>query len=466
MAAPEYTGASGAPQLRHALSPLSAWSLSLGCIVGWGAFVMPATTFLPIAGPVGTAIAFAVGALVMVVIALDCGFMTKRYPGAGGIYEYVRETFGPNHAFVCSWCLVLVYGAAISANATAFALLARSVVGDSLRVGFHYVIAGYDVFFGEVATALVIVVAVVAVCYASVRASGILQTVLVCGLVAGTLAIVGLAVAGPAPPAATFEPVFGEVNSPVVGTLGVLAVAPWAFVGFESVCQETSEGAFPASRMTAIMVTAVLCGAFVYAAIAVVTAMVVPDGFANWAEYVKASPDLEGLLALPSFYAAYAVGGEVGFAIAVVVALCAVLSGVVGFFLASSRLLYAMSRDGVLPSYFSRVDPKRRTPVRALVFVAAMAFIGSLFGRTVLGWFVDLLSLGVLVAYGYTAAAVIYCARRDRSPAWLALGVLGVVLTTLFLVLFLFPGLGAPTSEESYIILIAWIALGVNFYKP
>ena len=152
--------------------------------------------------------------------------------------------------------------------------------------------------------------------------------------------------------------------------------------------------------------------------------------------------------------------------IAVVVALCAVLSGVVGFSLASSRLLYAMSRDGVLPSYFSRVDPKRRTPVRALVFVAAMAFIGSFFGRTVLGWFVDLLSLGVLVAYGYTAAAVIFCARRDRSPGWLVLGVLGVVLTTLFLVLFLFPGLGAPTSEESYIILIAWIALGVNFYKP
>ena len=120
----------------------------------------------------------------------------------------------------------------------------------------------------------------------------------------------------------------------------------------------------------------------------------------------------------------------------------------------------------VLPSYFSKVDPKRRTPVRALAFVAAMAFIGSFFGRTVLGWFVDLLSLGVLVAYGYTALAVIHCARRDRSPAWIALGVLGAALTALFLVLFLIPGLGTPTSEESYIILIAWIALGVNFYKP
>ena len=38
------------------LSPLSVWGLSFGCIVGWGAFIMPGTTFLPLAGPVGTAI--------------------------------------------------------------------------------------------------------------------------------------------------------------------------------------------------------------------------------------------------------------------------------------------------------------------------------------------------------------------------------------------------------------------------
>ena len=42
-------------------SILSAWALSFGCAVGWGAFVMPATTLLPIAGPLGTVIAIVLG---------------------------------------------------------------------------------------------------------------------------------------------------------------------------------------------------------------------------------------------------------------------------------------------------------------------------------------------------------------------------------------------------------------------
>ncbi len=47
------------------LSRLDVWAISLSCIIGWGAFVMPGTTFLPVAGPVGTAIAMIIGALIM-----------------------------------------------------------------------------------------------------------------------------------------------------------------------------------------------------------------------------------------------------------------------------------------------------------------------------------------------------------------------------------------------------------------
>ena len=44
-------------KLKPYLSPLNVWALSFGCAVGWGAFVMPGTTFLPIAGPLGTVLA-------------------------------------------------------------------------------------------------------------------------------------------------------------------------------------------------------------------------------------------------------------------------------------------------------------------------------------------------------------------------------------------------------------------------
>ena len=48
--------------LKRYISPLGAWALSFGCAVGWGAFVMPGTTFLPMAGPLGTALGIAAGA--------------------------------------------------------------------------------------------------------------------------------------------------------------------------------------------------------------------------------------------------------------------------------------------------------------------------------------------------------------------------------------------------------------------
>ena len=66
------------------ISPLAAWALSLGSAVGWGAFVMPGTTFIPIAGPFGTAVGMAIGTLAMLIIAVNYQFLMTRYPEDGG----------------------------------------------------------------------------------------------------------------------------------------------------------------------------------------------------------------------------------------------------------------------------------------------------------------------------------------------------------------------------------------------
>jgi len=70
--------------LEKKLSPLNVWSLALGCIIGWGAFVMPGNTFLGKAGPLGTAIAMCIAALIMIIIAFNYNFMINKYPVAGG----------------------------------------------------------------------------------------------------------------------------------------------------------------------------------------------------------------------------------------------------------------------------------------------------------------------------------------------------------------------------------------------
>ena len=116
-------------EMRKAVPPIAAWALSIGCTVGWGSFVMPTSSYLPNAGPAGTAIAFFFGMLAMLVIAYNYGFMAQRCSSDGGVYAYAREVFGPNHAFICSWCLVLAYCSAIVANSTALALVVRSTFG-------------------------------------------------------------------------------------------------------------------------------------------------------------------------------------------------------------------------------------------------------------------------------------------------------------------------------------------------
>ena len=126
------------------LGILGAWALSFGCSVGWGAFVMPGTTFLPIAGPVGSALGLGLGAVVMLILALNFHFLMNRYPDCGGIYSYTKNAFGYDHGFLSAWFLILTYIAIIWANATALPLIARTVLGDTFCFGYLYQIAGYS----------------------------------------------------------------------------------------------------------------------------------------------------------------------------------------------------------------------------------------------------------------------------------------------------------------------------------
>ena len=57
--------------LQKQLSPTHVWALAFGCIIGWGSFVNPGKKFLPNSGVAGTAIAMALGALVMILIAVS-----------------------------------------------------------------------------------------------------------------------------------------------------------------------------------------------------------------------------------------------------------------------------------------------------------------------------------------------------------------------------------------------------------
>ena len=77
--------------LKKYLSPLNVWALSFGCAVGWGAFAMPGTTFLPLAGPWGTALGMGIGGIVMLIIGFNYFYMMNKFPDAGGTYTYAKK---------------------------------------------------------------------------------------------------------------------------------------------------------------------------------------------------------------------------------------------------------------------------------------------------------------------------------------------------------------------------------------
>ena len=107
------------------LSRLDVWSMALGIMVGWGAFVMPGTTFIPVAGPLGTLLAMAAGTLIMLLIGRNFTYLMERSPMTGGVYSYTKEAFGRDHAFISSWFLCLSYLTIVFLNGTALFVVAR-----------------------------------------------------------------------------------------------------------------------------------------------------------------------------------------------------------------------------------------------------------------------------------------------------------------------------------------------------
>ena len=138
------------------LYPLNVWALSFGCAVGWGAFMMPGNLFLPNAGPIGSALAILIGGISMIIIGYNFCRLAVRYHGNGGIYAYTKNLLGYDHAFLAAWSLIITYLSIIWANATAVVLLARMLFGNLLQWGFHYQVAGFDVFFGEILTTWIV----------------------------------------------------------------------------------------------------------------------------------------------------------------------------------------------------------------------------------------------------------------------------------------------------------------------
>ena len=138
------------------LSPLDVWGMAFGCMVGWGVFAMPGSTFLPIAGPAGTLISLLIGMVIMLVIARSITYFMSRTSITGGMYSYIKEAFGRGVAFLGSWFLCLSYLTIVFLNGTAVFFVIRTIFDGVLLGSPQYVIAGTPVYLWETIASLLV----------------------------------------------------------------------------------------------------------------------------------------------------------------------------------------------------------------------------------------------------------------------------------------------------------------------
>lgn len=436
------------------LRPIDVWGLALGAIVGWGCFVLPGNAFLPKAGPLGMALGMLIGASIIIVISLSYGYLIQKYPVSGGEFVYADSAFGKIHGFICGWALILAYWSLIPLNATAVGLISRYLFPGFIQVGALYTIAGWEVYAGEIAVASFFLVALAWLNIKGVKGSGSLQTAVSLVLIASIVAVTAI-VLFKCHNFSNLMPAFQNNDSRTVFSciFAVVAMTPWAFIGFDCIPQAAEEYSFSHKKSLFLMVSAVLVASFLYICINTITAIVMP-----W----------QDLLAQDPFWATGMViemtMGKAGLFLVGIAMLCAVVSGMNAFYLSTSRLLYAMAQVNALPNMFAEIDPKYGTPKKSILFVMAISLIAPWFGREVLGWIVDMTSVGASLAFTYTTAAAAVLAYKHGDKLQSAVGVLGVVAGVFFLSLLLVPGMPGFLSPQSLIALAAWTIMGIIFF--
>lgn len=439
-------------KLHRVMRPVDVWGLALGAIIGWGCFVLPGTAFLPKAGPGGTAAGMLIGALLIIIIAVSYGYLIRNFPLSGGEFIYTKEAIGKRNAFVCGWAMILAYWSLIPLNATALAMISRYLFPGVIQQGFLYEIAGWDVYAGEVILASAAIVIMALINIRGIKQAAWMQTAIALTLVGCILVVTFLVFC--MSDWSNLAPAFPDGRRWWKGVFSIVAMAPWAFIGFDCIPQSAEEYNFSHKKSTFIMISAVLVAAVLYIAVCAVTA-------------VGAEPWQQLLQARSTWPTGYVVRNTIGLAGIIVLGIamcCAVVSGMNAFYISTSRLMYAMAKEGSLPKWFGYLSPKYGTPIKAILFTMTMSLFAPWFGREILLWIVDMTSVGAAIVFAYTTASSAIIARRNGSRKYMIFGIIGCIFSLFFLSLLIIPGMPGYLSFQSRVVLLVWILIGVAFY--
>ena len=445
------------------LSPLDVWAISFGCTVGWRAFIIPGSTFLPAAGPFGTLIGMAIGAAVMLIIGANVSFLMRHKPGTGGIYTYTKEVLGRKHAFVCTWFLTLSYLAILLVNAVSLFTVVRTLFGSRIQISYRsYNIGGNVISLGEVGVSMIALACVGLLFINAKPLLQKLQTILAVLMLAGILIVAAFSLPhlGSIREAFSMSGSFGiQGNSRPFAVLSVAAMTPLAFFGFESVSLETVHFNFKAHLTRWIIAASILFAGIVFIALTLISVCAAPDGYASWQTYIAGLDHMTGLPSVPSFFAAKAIMGDAGLWIIAFAALAAILTSMIAAYRATMRMLATMAENHLLSEKFLTTN-------NSIIIIMVIAILLSVLGRNVIEYFMDLASIGAVIGFGYTSLSAWKLARKQGSGLSAAAGAAGAIASAAFAVISLIPKITSVEmmSKKTLLLLSLWCVLGLVFY--
>ncbi|WP_166628449.1 amino acid permease [Streptomyces sp. GC420] len=453
--------------LDKSLSALDLTIFGVGVIIGTGIFVLTGAVAKENAGP-ATALAFVAAGVVCALAALCYAEFASTVPVAGSAYTFSYASLGELPAWIIGWDLVLEFALGTAVVAVGWSGYVRSLLDNA---GWHLpdTLSGPDVAeglgFDVLAAGLVLVLTVILVIGMKLSARvtslvvAVKVTVVLIVIVAGAFFITADNYS-PFIPEAQKQEAGRSLDSPLVqlmfgyeptnfGVMGIFTAASvvfFAFIGFDVVATAAEETRNPQRDMP----RGILGSLFICTTLYVLVSIVV-TGMQNYTELSVDAPLADAFKATghPWYAGVISFGAAVG-----LTTVCMIL------LLGQTRVFFAMSRDGLLPRFFSRVHPKFKTPHRPTILLGVL--IAVLAGFTSLSELAELVNIGTLFAFVVVALGVVILRRTRpdlprafRTPLVPLVPVLSVA-ASLWLMLNL--------PAETWVRFGIWMALGFLVY--
>lgn len=422
------------------------FTIALGSVIGWGAFMLPGNVFLPNYGVLNTIVGFGIAILMLVFIENSYSKVMEKVPKSGGEYSFASEILGNKSGFVTGWGLLLAYISIIPLNATAVPMVLEAVFPFYSQGTLLYSVSGFPVYLNDIIVSIAIIICFTIINILGLKGALNAQNYLVFALLSSLILITVFALFNiEESHIANLNSNWGQLDTASI--IRIIAFAPWAFIGFDAVAQLSGDHKIASKSVSRMTMIAIVFGALIYNILNIITALGV--NFESLEVSSWATGESVRLL----------VGNGLFYLIAVAM-FGAVVSGLNGFFVSSSRLVKTMADDYNLSTLVtgSKSLKKEAMPKWVFLFIGIIAIVVPFFGRTALLWFVDLSSVGASIAYFMTCLCAYRISSRFKDKL---MSSIGMIVSLAFLVFLLTPIFGANISAPSYYSLIFWVVLGL-----